>query len=89
MTTVGVRKLKNHLNEYLRRASEGEHLVVTDRGRPLAVISPPPRGPLDDKLEEMIREGIVRWGGGKPRGSAHPVKIKGPAIAETVIEDRR
>lgn len=36
--TVGVRELKAHLSEYLARASGGEDIVVTDRGRPIARI---------------------------------------------------
>jgi len=29
------------------------------------------------------------WGGGKPRGSRKAPKIKGPSVADAVIEDRR
>jgi prevent-host-death family protein len=35
---VGVRELKAKLSEYLRRAGDGESVVVTDRGRPVARI---------------------------------------------------
>jgi prevent-host-death family protein len=41
MTTVGLKILKNRLSEYVRRASEGETVVITDRGRPIAELSPP------------------------------------------------
>ena len=34
--TATIRELKNRLSEYLRRVQEGEHLVVTDHGRPIA-----------------------------------------------------
>jgi len=39
---VGVRELKAKLSSYLARASAGEIVTVTDRGRPVAVLSPPP-----------------------------------------------
>ena len=90
MATVGVRELKNRLSVFLRRVKAGERLTVTERGRPVAVISPAPLTRDDERIEAMIREGIARWGGGKPRGSARPIKLKkGPSIAQTVIEGRR
>lgn len=90
MATVGIRDLKSHLSDYLRRAREGERVVVTDRGRPVAVISPPAELPLDPDLERLVREGLVRQGTGKPRGSPRPARLKkGPPMSQTVIEGRR
>lgn len=37
---VAVRELKSRLSAYLRRASAGETITVTDRGRPVAVLGP-------------------------------------------------
>jgi len=39
---VGVRKFKAKLSSYLARAAAGEVVTVTDRGQPVAVLSPPP-----------------------------------------------
>jgi len=33
---VGIRELKAHLSEYVRKAEAGEQILVTDRGRPIA-----------------------------------------------------
>lgn len=33
---VGIRELKARLSEYVKRAGNGEHILVTDRGRPVA-----------------------------------------------------
>lgn len=38
---VAVRELKARLSAYLKRAAAGEHITVTDRGRPVAVLGPP------------------------------------------------
>jgi prevent-host-death family protein len=89
MAAVGVRELKNHLSEYLKRVQAGERVEVTERGRPVAVISPPAVTPADQRIEAMLREGIARWAGGKPRGTARPPRIKGPSVAQIVIEGRR
>lgn len=88
MITAGIREVKNHLSEYIRKVKAGERVVVTDNGKPVAVITRP-RGPLDERVEGMIREREAQWGGGKPRGSKRPPKIKGPSVADAVIEDRR
>ena len=88
MTTVAVRELKNRLSEYLRKVKAGERVVVTERGKAVAVISNAAR-PVDEGIETMVRERAARWGGGKPRGARRPPKIKGPSVAQAVIEGRR
>ena len=89
MATVEIKELKNRLSQYLRRVRAGERLVVTERGKPIAVISPPSITRTDQRIEAMLREGIARWGGGKPRGARRPPRIRGPSVAQAVIEDRR
>ena len=89
MAAVGIRELKNHLSQYLKRVRTGERVVVTERGRPVAIISPPAVTPADRRIDAMLRDGFARWGGGKPRGAARPPRIKGPSVARAVIEGRR
>lgn len=89
MTAVGVRELKSRLSQYLKRVQAGERLVVTERGKPVAILSPPAVTRADECIELMIREGIAHWGGGKPRGAKKPPRIEGPSVAQAVIEDRR
>jgi prevent-host-death family protein len=88
MTTVAVRELKNRLSEYLRKVKAGERVVITERGRAIATISAAEM-PVDEDIEELVRERAAHWAGGKPRGAKRPAKIKGPSVAEAVIEDRR
>lgn len=48
MTSVGVRELRQRASELLRRVAAGETIEVTDRGRPIALLSPlPEAGPLE------------------------------------------
>ena len=54
---VGVRELKLHLSEYLRRVAAGEVIRVTDRGVPTAVITSIGGG---DPLQRGIDEGWIR-----------------------------
>ena len=55
---VGIRELKEHLSEYLERASRGEVIRVTDRGQPKAVLAPLP----GVERERGVREGWIRAG---------------------------
>jgi prevent-host-death family protein len=89
MTTVGVRELKNRLSEFLRQVADGRRITVTDRGRPVAVLAPPTERPEDEKLLAMVREGLAKWGGGKPPSPRRRVRLRGKPISETVIEGRR
>lgn len=77
MVEVGVRALKDQLSRYLRRASRGERVVVTDRRRPIAVISPVEEGPETRVAWDLVRQGQARWSGGKPKGAANPPTLPG------------
>jgi antitoxin (DNA-binding transcriptional repressor) of toxin-antitoxin stability system len=43
MRAVGLKILKNKLSEYVRLAAQGETVLVTDRDRVVAELSPPQR----------------------------------------------
>ena len=48
MARVGIRELRQRASELLRRVAAGETIEVTDRGRPVALLSPlPEAGPLE------------------------------------------
>lgn len=89
MSHVGVRELKNRLSRYLKRVQEGEEIVVTDRGRSVAKIVPAKHSMLRRALEPLVREGAVRWDGGKPHGSSRRPVIRQVSLADVVVEDRR
>ncbi len=90
MTRIGVRALKDHLSEYLRRVGQGERIVVTDRGEPLATLAP-----IEETDEarwgwDLVRERLASWSGGKPRGSPKPPVLKGEkTTSQIVLESRR
>jgi prevent-host-death family protein len=89
MASVGIRELKARLSRFLARVKQGERITVTDRGRPVAMIGPPAVSALDERIDAMVRDGTIRWEGGKPRGARRSARLKGPAVAAAVLEDRR
>ncbi len=60
---VGVRELRQNLSVYLRRIHDGERFEVTDRGVPVALLTP--LGENLSPLERLIAEGRVKRPVGK------------------------
>ena len=89
MISVGIKDLKNRLSHYLREVKKGEKILITERDQVIATILPVERGEEDSRLLSLVKEGFATWKGGKPTGSRHPVKIKGKAVSDIVLEDRR
>ncbi len=94
MQAVGVRELKNRLTRYLALIKEGERVVVTDRGKPVAVLGPV-EGTDGRKLSKahraavLARRGLIALPHGIPDLSTRPVVIRGEPISRTLIRDRR
>jgi prevent-host-death family protein len=89
METVGIRELKTHLSRHLKRVRAGVRLVVTERGRSIATISPVAAPASVDWAHQLVAAGGARWNGGKPAGVARPAPVKRGRAAAIVIEDRR
>ena len=70
MRAVGLKVLKNKLSEYVRLASGGETVLVTDRDRVVARLVPPEvtQSPLlsDAVLAEAVRKGWLTPALGAP-----------------------
>lgn len=86
MHSVGIRELKSHLSTYIDYASHGEEVVVTDRGREVALLVP--ITPERREVLGMVAEGNACWSGGKPTG-LKGVKITGETLTDTVLAERQ
>ena len=74
MAVVGIRDLRENLSAWLDRASAGEQIVITDRGKPKALLGPAGEEAL---LDRLAREGRIRRAT-RPRGPLPPpVPIEG------------
>lgn len=94
---ASVREFKARLSLYLQKASNGEDVVITSRGRPVArllALAPAANAKVDaSELARRLRRipGMLPAKGGKIRGALRPIVI-GPgekSLAEIVLEDRR
>lgn len=63
MRAIGLKVLKNKLSEYVRLAAGGEVVLITDRDRVVAEITPPRPGrsliATDARLAELVRDGLL------------------------------
>lgn len=55
-TAIGVRELKLHVPELVKRAAGGERIVITRYGRPHAQL-----GPVEDATAEPAQPRMIAW----------------------------
>ena len=93
MSAVGVRELKNRLTHYLQRAKKGEEVIVTERGRPVAVLQSLEHADraatVETRLARLAARGLVTLPTRKSFGRTRPLRISGPPVSKTILEDRR
>ena len=63
--TISISHLKARLSEQLRYVKEGERILVTERGRPVAELAPVSRDVGPESLEALVDAGLVRRGHGQ------------------------
>ncbi len=85
---VGIRELKAHMGDYLRRVRDGETLVVTDRGKRICRVVPE-RTDSERRIRELVEAGLLYWSGQKLVPPTARVKLKGPkTLSDIVLENR-
>lgn len=81
---IGIRELRADLSKWVARVRNGDEVVVTDRGTPVARLVPA-KG--ERTLDRLIREGVVEPAARRKR--AVPKPIEGArGISDLVIEGR-
>lgn len=61
MRTVSLSEAKSHLSQLLRRVEAGEEVVITRRGKPIAVMGPVVKPKLAVKSLAAYRRRMPRW----------------------------
>ena len=82
---VGIRELRAGLSRYVEQVKQGEEIVVTEHGKPVARLVPM-NG--ERKIDRLIREGVVIPA--RSRTGWRPerlIPVEG-SVSEIVIEQR-
>ncbi len=90
---LGLREANQHFARTIKAVRAGQEVVLTDRGRPIAVIKPikDEDGGQEAVLRTMAEEGLITLPGRKgpmPAPRWRPVKVKGGPVSKTIIEER-
>lgn len=87
-STVGIRELKTHLSDYVRRVKAGATLTITERGKPVGRMVPV-RPSLRDRLQELMDSNLMAWSGTTLGPVTPPARAHGSrTVADLLLEDR-
>ncbi len=82
MTEVGIRALKQNASAVVAQAAAGERVTITDRGRPVAQLTPIP----SSRIEQLVQAGRARPA--KHDITALPEPSSGPDLSAELAAQR-
>jgi prevent-host-death family protein len=82
MTSVGIRELRQRASELLRQVARGETIEITDRGRPVALLTPPPFG---SPLEQLRLAGEIDPATGDLGDLPDPLQTRAHELPSAVL----
>ena len=89
---LGLREANQRFSKAIRAVRAGKEVVLTERGQPIAVISPIKTKDVQEvMLRAMVDEGLIiraALKGPMPTPRWRPVKITGKPLSQTIIEER-
>ncbi len=85
MTRIGIRELRQRASDYLRRVEAGETIEVTDRGRPIALLTPIPKA---SPVERLRASGDIQGGEEAWNDMPAPLPLKDGEESPSVILER-
>ena len=90
---VGLRIFRDRLTRYIARVRRGHRVVVTDRGKPVAVLIPyedaRATAPEEARLARVLSSGHVSASERRFDTRFTPVRGKGQPPSRIIIESRR
>lgn len=86
MRRIGIRELRQDASKYLRLVKAGETIEVTDRGEPVARLTPVPPRPKS-RWDELVERGEIIPGTQNWANLPPPVKSPTGLTSEQVLEE--
>jgi prevent-host-death family protein len=89
---MGLREANQRFSQAIKAVKAGKEVVLTERGKPIAVIKPLEKeNKLDVTLRRLEAEGLLRPAlkrAPMPAPKWKPVRIKGKPLSQTLSEER-
>jgi prevent-host-death family protein len=89
---MGLREANQHFSKAMRAVKAGKEVILTERGKPIAVIKPlAPKENQEAAIRRLEAEGVLRPAlkrGPMPAPAWKPIRIKGKPLSQTISEER-
>jgi prevent-host-death family protein len=87
---VGVRDAKARLSQILKDVQRGQQWTITDHGRPVALLTPPPSDSLSlqERLQRLVDRGWIDQPRRDQRTLPPPLPLE-PGVASTWLREDR
>jgi len=87
--STGIRELRQNASRYLRLVEErGQPIQITDRGRPIAYLTPVPR--TQSRIDQLRASGRIRPAKGSWRDLGPPLRLEpGEKSLSAILEEMR
>jgi len=94
METVGIRELKNRLSAYVQLTKSRHTVIITEKGKPVALLKPlgpgdhPESETVEHRLALLANRGLIRLPLSKIREVPEPIALSGGELVSTAILER-
>ena len=87
---LGLREANQHFSKAIKAVKAGREVILTERGKPIAVIKPlPPPDDMEAVLDRLAAAGLLTRATKRgPMPPFRPRRIKGPPLSQTIREER-
>ena len=89
---MGLREANQHFSNAIKAVKAGHEVVLTERGKPIAVIRPlAPAGQRERDLQRLMAAGLVRTvakPGPMRMRTFRPIRLKGEPLSVTLRRER-
>lgn len=67
---VGLTEYRKNLSKYIKCVEDGEVIKISGHGKVIARMIPE-KVFLEEKMAELVRRGVLHWGGKTPQCGSH------------------
>jgi len=87
---IGLREANQRFSKAIKAVKAGKEVVLTDRGRPIAVIKPLNQAPGPEQvIRDLEAAGVLQAATRRgPMPAWRPRRLRGAPLAQTVEEER-